>query len=260
MPDVRQVQENLADRESYRLRLLAWNILQGAPERGTRVVSAIRGHRPDVVVLTEFHAERSRNVAEGLKADGLQYCAGSPARNGLEVFIASRTPLQSSLGPETTPTLIGGYLEVAVPEHHAIVAGVYVPVMSAVGLPEKRSFWATLHEMARRHGEEPYALVGDLNTGDFPLDKENPERPFSCTSEYRKMRELGFVDAWREMNGDRREYSWKSNRGAGFRIDHAFISPVMRSRLTGAHYSHSEREAKISDHSLLIVDLAPAAA
>ncbi len=73
------------------------------------------------------------------------------------------------------------------------------------------------------------------------------------------MAELGFEEAWRSLNGDKREYTWRSNRGNGFRIDHAFLSRALRGRLIDARYSHRERDSKISDHSLMIVDFASAA-
>jgi exonuclease III len=212
-----------------------------------------------LVVLTEFHPDRSEAVALDLREAGLRHRASAPAGYGYEVFIASRTPLQARQGTQATDALVGAYLEVVVPAHDVVVAGVYVPVISAVSLANKRRFWGMLHDAARRRLEEPYVLVGDLNTGDFPIDKETPGRPFSCTQEYRQMCELGMVEAWRAANGDRREYSWRSRQGTGFRLDHAFLSPGIRARLTGARYSHGEREAKISDHSILIVDLAPTA-
>jgi hypothetical protein len=50
----------------HRLQILAWNILQGAPKRATRVGSAIVACPPALVVLSEFHPTRSRAVAEAL--------------------------------------------------------------------------------------------------------------------------------------------------------------------------------------------------
>ena len=150
----------------------------------------------------------------------------------------------------------GGYLEVAVADQKLVVAGVYVPVISAVSLSEKRRFWALIQAAASLHSAGAYVAVGDWNTGDMPLDKEDAGRPFSCTPEYREMKELGFEEAWRSLNSDGREYTWRSHQGNGFRIDHAFISPPLRSRLLEARYSHRERDEKISDHSLMIVDFA----
>jgi exonuclease III len=154
---------------------------------------------------------------------------------------------------------VGGYTEVYLDTEALFVAGVYVPVISAVSLTEKRRFWAMLHEAARRHAEAAYVVLGDWNTGDVPLDKEDAGSPFSCTPEYRRMRDLGYEEAWRTLNGDRREFTWVSNRGNGFRIDHAFLSPPAHRRLLDARYSQDERLAKISDHSIMIVDLAAAA-
>lgn len=240
------------------MRLVAWNIRQGAPTRATRIASAIIRHDPDVVVLTEFHPARSRALAESLRSSGLRFQIAAPAGYGYEVFIASRTALDVHDGVQTTGASVGGYLEVAVPGHDVVVAGVYVPVISAVSLTEKRRFWGMLHEAGRRHLTRPFVLAGDFNTGDVPLDKESPGRKFSCTREYQQMRELGLTEAWRTFNGDRREYSWRSSLGNGFRIDHAFLTQSLRSRLTQARYSHQEREAKDSDHSILIVEFASA--
>ena len=55
----------------------------------------------------------------------------------------------------------------------------------------------------------------------------------------------------------RREYSWYSTRGTGFRIDHAFLSPLLAARAGSIRYSDEERLAGLSDHSSLILDLDP---
>jgi exonuclease III len=239
---------------------VAWNILQGAPKRAADVATAILAHEPDVVVLTEYHPDRSNSVANALWNAGLRHHASTPAGYGYEVFLASSTSLEALEKVPRSGAPIGGYLEVRVPAHDVVVAGVYVPVISAVALAEKRTFWRTLHAAASRNLAKPFVQIGDFNTGDFPMDKEQPGRPFSCTPEYRRMGELGMVEAWRTLNGELREYSWQSNRGAGFRIDHAFVSPPLRARLAGARYSHREREARISDHSALILEFAQVAA
>jgi exodeoxyribonuclease III len=208
--------------------------------------------------LQEFHPARSRPIAEALAAAGLEHQVASAAGYGLEVFIASAHPLEGPMPLVGQQPMIGGYTEVYLTAEDCVVAGVYVPVISAVPLTEKRRFWAMLHEAADRHSNGPYAVMGDWNTGDVPLDKEDAGSPFSCTPEYRRMKNLGYEEAWRAIHGERREYTWISNRGNGFRIDHAFLSPPARQRLVDARYSHEERLAKISDHSIMIVDLAAA--
>ena len=107
---------------------------------------------------------------------------------------------------------LGGYVEVDVPEHNTVVAGVYVPVVSSIGLREKRQFWAGLQAAAQQYRNKPYLVTGDWNTGDFPFDKEHPTRKFSCTAEYRRLSELGFEEAWRAKTAIVR-----SSRGAAIK-------------------------------------------
>ena len=214
------------------------------------------GKAPDVVALTEYHPESSHFIAEQLAESGLSHQTSAEAGYGYAVFLASRWPLGTQSPPQGVAHSVGGYVEAEILGADLIVAGVYVPVISAVPLAEKRRFWGMLHEAGTRHMGRAYMSIGDWNTGDFPLDKEAAGRPFSCTAEYRRMTTLGLTEAWRSVNGERQEYSWRSNRKTGFRIDHAFLTPPLRSRLVDAHYSHQEREAKVSDHSMLIVDLA----
>ena len=70
-----------------------------------------------------------------------------------------------------------------------------------------------------------------------------------------RLLDLGWVDLWRHFHPNTQEYTWKSTAGNGFRLDHAFASPSAVPRVTNTYYSHAEREAKVSDHSMLIIDL-----
>jgi len=38
-------------------------------------------------------------------------------------------------------------------------------------------------------------------------------------------------------------------------LDHAFATPALAARVQGCRYSHAVREAGISDHSAMIVDV-----
>jgi exonuclease III len=45
--------------------------------------------------------------------------------------------------------------------------------------------------------------------------------------------------------------------GKGFRLDYAFLSPALGDKLKAVRYSSLERENKLSDHSMLIVEISP---
>jgi exonuclease III len=80
----------------------------------------------------------------------------------------------------------------------------------------------------------------------------------------------GWLDAFRLAHNDRRAYSWWSTK-RGFRLDHAFLSPSISSRLSSADYvtrtsrhtlahNHPRPWARelgpaLSDHAALVMEV-----
>src|ERR1039457_429729 len=123
----------------------------------------------------------------------------------------------------------------------------------------KSRFWDAILSTALSRRDVPFVFIGDLNTG-APIDGMG----FVCAEHFARMTdELGWTDLWRAFNKNlnETEYSWYSKRkgGAdrnGFRLDHAFASPALWPRVVDCRYSHLERQAGISDHSVLVVEIA----
>ena len=57
------------------------------------------------------------------------------------------------------------------------------------------------------------------------------------------------------LNPAARDYTWFSNRGNGFRVDHAWASPTLASEVRASRHDHRSRKQRITDHSALVVDL-----
>lgn len=58
----------------------------------------------------------------------------------------------------------------------------------------------------------------------------------------------------------RTEFTWYSKfkggaRANGCRLDHAFATPSLRPRVTLCRYSHVERDAGVTDHSMVMVEV-----
>ena len=97
-------------------------------------------------------------------------------------------------------------------------------------------------------------LVGDLNTGRHLMDEAGSS--FFCADAFETLTSGGWVDAWRRQHGDdAREFSWYSTAGNGFRIDHCLVSPGLVDRVGDVRYLHGVREEKVSDHSMLVVEV-----
>ena len=235
------------------MKVLTWNIRHGGGSRIPAIAAAIAAHAPDVAILTEYRTVAGRVLRDRLRDAGYPHVREAPMvarQNG--VAVASRWPLvrlrrRSPLVPPHR------WLEVHCPTLGASFAAFYGPL-------EEHAFdswWTSVRKVVARRVKSPFLLAGDFNTGLSVVDA--PRDPFYCAHHFQALQDLGMCDAWRSQNPGARDYSWFSIRGGreinGFRLDHALVSPALTGRLTRAHYSHAERKAGLSDHSILIVEL-----
>ena len=122
----------------------------------------------------------------------------------------------------------------------------------AIGKEKSPLFEFLNHEGAQLMGDYG-VLIGDFNTGIHRVDEA--KATFNCEPEFRALEDNGCIDTWRSRNPDKREFSWYSNKGNGFRIDHAFATPAMNAYIKDVYYSHEEREQGVTDHSAMVVRL-----
>jgi exodeoxyribonuclease-3 len=235
-------------------RIIAWNIRQGGGRRLDHIADALVRYEPDIVVLNEIRERTTPALRARLAAVGLSFAEHtSPAGMEGGTLVASRTPLRRLRACPAARVARHALLEVAA-EPHGVIGAVYGPMVTPAHAP----FWNALVKHAQRRARDSYLLIGDFNTCEAGVDAY--KTPLAGSDQFLAIRAAGFVDLWRQTNGDASEHTWFSfGRGGvplnGFRIDHALASPSLARRLTGCRYSHTEREARLSDHSMLVVDL-----
>lgn len=239
--------------------ILSWNIRHGGGGRNMpRIVLALLEHQPDVIVLIEFRRSTGGQIAAALADHGWpnQHNTSPPlGTNGM--LIASRRPLTART--PALPAVLCEHAEAAATQRMLEVqcAGLtlvaaHIPCDGAEGSSREHLFQCVL-AAARAHRDSDCIVIGDLNAGRHHLDESGAT--FTCTRLLGQFSALGYVDAWRKLNPDCREFSWYSVEGAGFRLDHAWISPGLLPRLAWCRYGHAERESGVSDHSVLLVGL-----
>jgi exonuclease III len=283
------------------LRLLTWNILHGGGSaRLPEIVLALLGHAPDVIVVTEYRTTTGGQIRGILADHGWEHqaCSDPPGRrNG--VLLASRFPITPEAPPSGCPVPERWVRARVTPPGSSFagnstgssgvrVVGIHIPDDSRPR--ERREVWKHLVSEAKVRRDEPVVVLGDLNTGRHYTDEE--DATFSCTQRLGELATLGYVDAWRTMHPEKREFTWyglppitfapkhlrtrsdagprplsaktaaldrpKDARGRairGFRLDAAWVSPVLAPRVREAFHSHRERENRLSDHSLVIVTI-----
>jgi exodeoxyribonuclease-3 len=71
-----------------------------------------------------------------------------------------------------------------------------------------------------------------------------------------KIEQGNLFDAWRHFHKDKKEFTWFSNAGNGFRLDHFFVHKDLKEKVKRCDYIHRYREDKITDHSMMLLELA----
>lgn len=253
------------------MRLLIWNIWHGgSKKRNPALASAIREIDPDLAVLTEYRPGSSHALSSRLGDAGWPHVVASkalPNQNGVAVL--SRTPLTPlSLAPPDGCE--NGWLHVRHEASDLDVLALYIPAGTDCrrAREAKETFWRHLLEAEALLRERPALLAGDFNTGQWGVDMDDTRVP--CSRSFVELGRRGWLDAFRALHGDKREYSWWG-RTAAFRIDHAFLSPVFAGRIDRVEYVTQTASARLvmpmesrvggqgaevlSDHAALVVEL-----
>lgn len=198
-------------------------------------------------MLTKFRENSNAEALRtGLAASGFRHFAGAsttPKENTVCIF--SRQPFV----PRTYPDL-------PVQDRHRLIsAHFYCAAVYAVYFSQNKAK-ADLFEFLTAGSHQPteaaYFIVGDFNTGLHFQDEEGAT--FYCTEEFNALAKSGVVDSWRNCNQGVKEFSWYSNHGNGFRIDHVFSSPEADTMIQRVYYDHAPRALKFTDHSALVVE------
>jgi hypothetical protein len=113
---------------------------------------------------------------------------------------------------------------------------------------------------ARRAWAGPALFLGDTNSGRIGLDEQVPAFNRQEDGWIRDLEDAGWIDAFRQLHGRKRAYTWYSpNGGNGFRLDQAFVNAALRPRLEGCRYAwgRAGRDPRaVSDHAAIVLDLA----
>lgn len=232
------------------VRLVAWNVLAGGGTRVPSIAAALLERDPDVVVLGEFHGNRSgRELAWLLERGGLVHqIRGSLKPGQRSLLVASRLPLVPEPFPEWPEAEVHRLVCTRVGSLRLL--GTYFPSKA----PHIAEMFLPLLQATERLRSVPTLLLGDLNAGQNPADTEGSA--LTAGHRFAEMLGRGWRDLWRERNPDAKEYTWYSQRARnGFRLDHALLLYDGPPPPFDCRYDHTVRGQGLSDHSLLDVEV-----
>jgi exonuclease III len=238
------------------LRILSWNILHGGGKRSHDILEVIKNIQPDIVTLQEFrNGNNSEPLLEGLSQAGLttQFVPTTKSARENTPIIASRHKFQATVFPQENSKgvhAIHAHLPASENLSHALN-------LVAVHLPHKKlqlPYFHALLDLSKNHLNENSLLIGDFNCG-IPFE-DSETKSFYATHLFQELLQKGWIDAWRSRNKNNREFTWiSSKKKHGFRYDHALVSPALNHSIQSIEYNHEVRLKKISDHSLLSLEV-----
>ncbi len=240
------------------MRIVSWNIRAGGGVRAERIARQLFRWGPSVVVLSEFRATPpSQRLAALLCEAGFVHQratvdAGNPSANAL--LVASKWPLRCLRTPFAVQEPCR-WMALRVGGPQPLTLGAFHTPCKVSG--RKYAFHNAVAAVAAAWKGRSALLVGDSNSGVPGVDEE--VACFGAQEEafFHSIAELGWIDAFRHVQGRRRSYTWYSPNGRnGFRLDQGFLSRPLLPRLSRAsHAWGGGRRGGLSDHAAVLIDL-----
>jgi len=228
------------------LKVLSWNIQAGGGSRYRSIVKSVVAEKASIVAFSEFRNNESGiQLRSTLLKAGYRYQAVTAAKsNENSVLIAAIMPFDSELHPNSDEDFPNNIISAHFTAFS--VMSVYLPHK------KKHKLLPFIKDLIAS-SEKPYIVAGDYNTGINLVDQKG--KSFWYEDEFKALSKVGYLDAFRLVYGDVKEYSWYSHQGNGFRYDHTYISEDLKPIVKDCYYKHEWREGKLSDHSPMILEL-----
>lgn len=249
------------------MRIITINLngIRSAARKG--VFEWLQSQNADVICMQELKAQETDLQHASLQMPGYQsyfHCAEKKGYSGVGIFTRHQ-PKQvvKGLGWHVADNE-GRYVAIELP--HCWVASIYLP--SGTSGEERQAIkydFLAKYESYLKDLKHPHIICGDMNIAHKNIDlknwKSNQKNSGFLPEERAWMdkliHELGFTDAFREINQEADQYTWWSYRrrarekNVGWRIDYQLITPGFKPTIKSAMIY---KEQLFSDHAPLVMD------
>jgi len=263
------------------VKLFSWNVngLRAILNKGA-LQSFIDAYAPDILCLQETKAKQGQAEVDLPEYEEIWNSAERAGYSGTAIFTKVR-PLSVKYGfPAEIESKIDGWEDqfgdarkegrvLAAEFEDFYLIDVYVPnEKDDLGrLKYREIVWdkALLAYMEQLEAEKPVIVCGDFNVAHEEIDLARPKQNEGHAGFTKEGRQgmanylaAGFIDAWRELHPDERQYSWWSYRGGaraknvGWRIDYFLVSEQLKERIGAAKICD---EVMGSDHCPIMLEL-----
>lgn len=228
------------------MKIITWNIKHGGGSRITSIVNTIKNYTDiDCWVISEFrNNKQGLELIENFKKIGfVNTYTYIIEENKNTVLVASKNAYKKC--------------EVHIENHSHRVLKLEndIHILYACYFPQKneKAFVFDYLISETQTILKNCIITGDINTGKHYIDEE--KATFYCANKIVELEKNGTIDAFRYFQPTSKEFSWYSNSGNGFRIDHFWLMNFHENEIKDCSYIHEPRVDKISDHSMMILEI-----
>lgn len=230
----------------------------------------LHAQQADFICMQETKAQMEHLDDRDLWPEGYYHCfadAKKKGYSGVGIYAKQKpTKIITQLGFDVADNE-GRYVQFDYPD--LSVVSLYLPSGSSGDERQavKFAFMDFYKKLLQKQIKQKrqFIICGDWNIVHKEIDIKNfksNQKNSGCLPEERAwlddlFTQVGFVDAFREVNQEPHQYTWWSNRGqawannVGWRIDYQVVSPGLREAVKAAYIYKDER---FSDHAPLIID------
>lgn len=254
------------------MKIATWNV-NSLKVRLPHVLDWLAAVQPDALCLQETKTEDGGFPFAALEAAGYRALHnGQKTYNGVAILARD--------GPADVVRDLPGFADTQKRIIAATLGGVrlvcaYMPNGQAVGSDKyeyKLRWLAALADWLKAELQRhPHvALLGDFNIAPEDRDVHDPiawQGQILCSeperAAFRRLTDLGFVDAFRQFEQPEKSFSWWDyrmmafRRNQGLRIDHILLSSALAGRCRACTIDKAPRKLeRPSDHAPVVADLA----
>lgn len=238
------------------IKILSWNIQHRTGENLKKLIPIIIEKSADIVVLSEYRISQRKMLEEAFFYADFKYQLDSnpPDNKTNGLFIASKHKFTVSNINYDIPEPSFRWLDIQLEDFNLKLVGVHIPDYNKSRKSiYKKLFWQNLIKFTQKYMDHNVVIIGDFNTG---LAEDTEGMPFECSQYMNQLNELGWIDIWRFINPNKKEYTWYHARSKnGFRVDYAYVSPNLKNSILSVKHNHTDRVNNYSDHSSIMLEL-----
>ncbi|MFA6514487.1 MAG: exodeoxyribonuclease III [Patescibacteria group bacterium] len=254
------------------MKLISWNVngIRAVAKKG--LADFLKTEKPDILCLQEVKiSDSARALVEFDFVDYEEYwnCAKRPGYSGTAVLVkrglTDFVNVKNGLAEDRFD--IEGRVQIVEMKDFYLL-NAYFPNSNheLTRLGYKLDFNEALLKYAKKlEKKKPLIITGDFNVAHQEIDlarpKDNVGNPGFTIEERTFMNKFlaaGFIDTFRELNGDKVQYSWWSFRATarlrniGWRIDYFCVSDKLKKRLKKASILDKQTG---SDHAPVVLEI-----